>query len=723
MKEHRDLSKDIMGVGLITLGLLLFVSVVTEKAFVLYYVATGLKWTIGWVRYLVPFFVLSVGIGFLIRKTRENIEAFSFGFVLAALAITIVVHLRVPINQSFQPGYVFTYGGLIGAAFSQILVRMIGVVGTYILVAGGLTMAVLFITNKSVAELIGYISQIVKLVSGARKSKVSKKATPGRQVSQSIVDANKTSRINLPISKRNIVLPESATVEETVDYRKDEPVEERSRQLTMNLKTKETKTGYSPPSISLLRRTKSRQLAMDRSQKEQAMILEQTLRDFGIQASVNRVVQGPTVTRFELQIATGVKVSRLVNLTDDIALALASPEVRVLAPIPGKSAVGIEIASQTRGLVTLGDVLSTPEAERYTTPLSFAIGKDISGKPVLADLGDMPHLLIAGATGSGKSICINSILMSMLMKAYPDQLKLILVDPKRVELSMYNGLPHLLVPVITKPKEAATGLVWAVGEMESRFELLSQAKVRNINGYNRKLELGKLEGESLPYIVIVVDELADLMMAAAGEVEDAICRLAQMARAVGIHLVVATQRPSSDIITGLIKANITARIAFSVSSQVDSRVILDSPGAEKLVGRGDLLYQAPDSSQLRRIQGSYVSEKEVELVTSYIKSQAKPSYNNEVLEDKKSKFGFEDFEDELYDVAMELVVNTGHASTSMLQRRLRIGYSRAARLIDLLEHRGIVSPLDGSKPREVLITPEELKEKKEGNRSLSNSDE
>ncbi|MDI6715781.1 MAG: DNA translocase FtsK, partial [Actinomycetota bacterium] len=427
-------------------------------------------------------------------------------------------------------------------------------------------------------------------------------------------------------------------------------------------------------------------------------------------ARVTKVVKGPTVTRYELQLASGVKVNSILNLADDIALALATADVRILAPIPGKSAIGIEVPNQYREIVTLGDILSAPESQNQKSLLTVGIGKDIAGNPILADIGDMPHLLIAGATGSGKSVCINSILVSLLMRCRPDQAKMILVDPKRVELVPYSDIPHLITPVVTNPKQAASALTWAVGEMEDRFQVLAEYGARNIDQYNSIIAKQKDEAiPPMPYMLIVIDELADLMMVAAGEVEDAICRIAQLARAVGIHLIVATQRPSTDIITGLIKANITHRIAFAVSSQIDSRVILDTPGAEKLVGKGDMLYSTPAFSKPIRIQGAFLTEQEIELCTSFCKKQAKPEYRQEVLEDRRSQFGF-DYDDPLLDEAIRIVVNAGQASVSMLQRRLRLGYSRAARLIDMMEAKGIVGAYEGSKPRAVLLSPEELDE-------------
>ncbi len=393
---------------------------------------------------------------------------------------------------------------------------------------------------------------------------------------------------------------------------------------------------------------------------------------------------------------------------------MASPDIRIIAPIPGKSAIGIEVPNIQRELVMLGDILSSKEYKSKRGVLNVGLGKDIGGNPVIPDLGQMPHMLIAGATGSGKSICINSILVSLLMQATPDEVRLILIDPKRIELNLYNELPHLLVPVVTNTKQAASALNWAVEEMEARFEALSEMKVRNIDAYNN--QINNVESQSdderkkMSYIIIVIDELADLMMVAANEVEQAICRVAQMARAVGIHLVVATQRPSADVITGLIKSNITSRVAFAVSSQMDSRVILDTGGAEKLVGKGDLLFIDAGSIKPIRIQGSFITEHEIELVVSFIKDQMKPEYQEDIIKPKDSQFGLLDYEEPLIDDAIKLVVTTNQASISMIQRRLRVGYTRAARMIDIMEERGIVGPYEGSKPREVLLKIEDLQD-------------
>lgn len=441
--------------------------------------------------------------------------------------------------------------------------------------------------------------------------------------------------------------------------------------------------------------------------------LEETLKSFGVDAKVVNVSVGPAVTRYELQPSPGVKVSKIVSLSDDISLNLAASGVRIEAPIPGKAAVGIEVPNKEVVPVFLKDVLDSKEFKEYNSKLAFALGKDISGQNVVADIAKMPHLLVAGATGSGKSVCINSLIISLLFKASPNEVKLLMVDPKVVELGIYNGIPHLLIPVVTDPKKAAGALNWAVQEMVNRYKLFADRGVRDIKGYNALLAKNG-ETEILPHIVIIIDELADLMMVAPNDVEDAICRLAQMARAAGMHLVIATQRPSVDVITGVIKANIPSRIAFAVSSQVDSRTIIDMAGAEKLLGKGDMLFYPVGASKPIRVKGAFVSDGEVERVVEYIKSQGNAEYNESIIDEinseKENKNSDPGDNDELLPQAIELVVDAGQASVSLIQRKFKVGYARAARIIDQMEARGIVGPFEGSKPRQVLITKQQLHE-------------
>jgi DNA segregation ATPase FtsK/SpoIIIE, S-DNA-T family len=484
--------------------------------------------------------------------------------------------------------------------------------------------------------------------------------------------------------------------------------------------------GYRLPPVELLARSDERRLSAG-AIAGTISVLEATLEQFNVDAAVTGHVAGPTVTRFEVELGQGVKVSKVISLSDEIKYALASGELRFLNPIPGRSAIGIEVPNRVRQLVTLGDVLRSKEAQSNKHSLTVPLGKDISGQSILANLTEMPHLLIAGATNSGKSSCINSMISSILMRARPDQVRMVLIDPKRVELSHFAGVPHLITPVVTQPRRAASALGWVVREMEMRYELLAHCGMRNLEIYNEAAANGSVvrrnddesEATPLPYILVVVDELSDLMMVAPRDVEAAICRIAQMARAVGIHLVVATQRPSVDVVTGLIKANIPSRLAFSVASQQDSRVILDHSGADKLVGVGDMLFLHANSSKPHRLQGAWVSEKEMASVVGHCRRQRPAHYVEGVTADDAGPEAgpVAAGEDDLLDEALELVVRSQLGSTSMLQRKLKVGFARAGRLMDLLEQRGVVGESHGSKPRTVLMTPDELEELRSGGES------
>jgi len=478
------------------------------------------------------------------------------------------------------------------------------------------------------------------------------------------------------------------------------------------------------PPLSLLKRGKVQEIDHALVEAE-GRTLERALAAHGVDTALVGMTVGPTVTRYELALGPGVKVSRVTNLHKDIAYAMASADVRILAPIPGRSAIGVEVPNKQRQLVLVGDILASPEAQKASHPLEVAMGRDIAGRPILVNLAEAPHILIAGATGAGKSSCLNSLLTSILVRSTPDQVRLILVDPKRVELGQYNGLPHLLTQVVVNPKKAANALSWAVHEMERRYDLLAEVGVRDISGYNAAFDRGDLVPDPgsevtyhrLPFILLVVDELNDLMMVAARDVEESICRIAQMARAVGIHLVIATQRPSVDVITGVIKANVPSRLAFAVSSATDSRVILDQVGAERLVGQGDMLLAIASSSVPLRVQGSWVGEDEVRKVVAHWRRQAPQPQYVEGVEGDDAAAGYDgtgghDDSDDMLEQAMELVVRSQLGSTSMLQRKLRLGFARAGRIMDLLEQRGVVGPSEGSKARAVLMTPEELDELK-----------
>ena len=479
-------------------------------------------------------------------------------------------------------------------------------------------------------------------------------------------------------------------VKKTARRRKKKPLKEEPAQ---------EKEGYKLPPISLLKEPSSQGFKVNREELERkAKLIEETLKSFNIEGKVTNIRPGPLVTTFEYQPATGVKISKIVGLQDDLAMALQAVSLRVIAPIPGKSVVGLEVANDTRETVHLREILESQAFRRSKSLLTLALGKDIFGEPYVADLAKMPHLLIAGATGSGKSVSLNAMILSILYKASPKEVKFILIDPKMLELSFYQGIPHLLHPVVVDPKKASNALMWAVEEMERRYTTLSEAGVRDINSYNANSQ------DKIPYIVIVIDELADLIMVSSKEVEEAITRLAQMARASGIHMIVATQRPSVDVISGLIKANFPTRISFRVSSRADSKTILDGQGAERLLGMGDMLFIPPGETRPVRLHGPFVSEEEIKAVVEYVKSQGEPEYLEEITQSHgMEREGEGDEVDELFQSAVDFAIKMGYVSVSLLQRRFRIGYNRAARIVEEMEKRGIVGPSDGVKPRKVLV--------------------
>lgn len=506
----------------------------------------------------------------------------------------------------------------------------------------------------------------------------------------------------------------------TVD--KDKTSQEASLETIEIEDFKTSASGYTLPPVELLKQGKTSSKKSSDNLAENARLLEETLKSFNVEAKVVNVTKGSSVTRYEIQPAIGVKVSRIVSLSDDIALNLRARSIRIEAPIPGKAAVGIEVENETRETVTIREMIDSREFKREASKLAFAVGKDISGRPVVADLAKMPHLLIAGATGSGKSVCINTIIASILYRATPDEVRLIMVDPKMVELGNYNGIPHLLIPVVTDPNKAAAALNWAVAEMTNRYKKFAENNVRDLKSYNALMKREKKSEEIMPQIVIIIDELADLMMVASSQVEQAISRLTQLARAAGMHLIVATQRPSVDVVTGLIKANIPSRIAFMVSSQIDSRTIIDMAGAEKLVGNGDMLYKPQDIDKPLRIQGPYISDDEVMNLIRFVKSQVEDeNYDSEIAETIEKgdvSVASSDQEDELMDEAIMTVIDAGQASVSMLQRKFRIGYNRAARIIEDMQSLGVIGPPDGSRPRSVLWSIEDYNTKRQSTEEI-----
>ncbi len=528
--------------------------------------------------------------------------------------------------------------------------------------------------------------------------------------------------------RKHILEALDATVKEAKDDKPQEKIDFKAEtdKFTESLKDgldTATDNGYKFPPLTLLKESETAANVGAAGSEVTAEHLVETLRSFGVETRIVNISRGPTVTRYELQPCAGVKISKITNLADDIALNLASSGVRIEAPIPNKAAVGIEVPNKSSDVVGVRGIFESPAFTSAKSKLTVALGRDIAGNAVVTDIAKMPHGLIAGATGSGKSVCINSIIMSILYKATPEEVKLLMVDPKVVELGVYNGIPHLLVPVVTDPRKASGALGWAVSEMEKRYKMFADRDVRNIEGYNRFVEeLGDPEIEKMPHIVIIIDELADLMMTAPKEVEDSINRIAAKARAAGMHLIIATQRPSVDVVTGVIKANIPTRIAFAVSSQIDSRTILDVGGAERLLGRGDMLFNPVGAAKPNRIQGCFVSDDEVEAVVDYIKGDHTADYDDNVMVEierqaaveKKQKTGLAEDgpdEDPMLQDAIKVVVENGMASTSLLQRKLKLGYARAARIVDEMEQRGVVGPYEGSKPRKVLITMDQLMER------------
>jgi DNA segregation ATPase FtsK/SpoIIIE, S-DNA-T family len=702
--------------------------------------AGGIGTVLGRLSYLVPPALMVVG-GLLVRGPREDPDPRSFktvvGAVLIVLAAAGLLHLA-----GSQPRWgsratdLAEGGGYLGVATGGSLEAVLGVWGaTFVLVAVGVIGLVL-VTGTPLRATGRWTSAALRPLGAWLRARTSSLFRLGEPVEPEIDlrDEDTPDEVD-PEGEPTVLVageddPDGA--EPDLGHEPDEVIHvpgpdeasTEAEQLAIDLGPTTNSPVWKLPSRKLLERSETQEVDR-RLVEEKGRVLEGALAEHGVETRLVGMVVGPTVTRYELELGPGVKVAKVTSLHKDIAYAMASPDVRILAPIPGRQAIGVEVPNVKRQVVALGDILASEEARRASHPLEVALGRDINGRAILANLARMPHILIAGATGAGKSSCINSVITSILMRSTPDQVRLILVDPKRVELGQYNRLPHLLTQVVTNPKKAANALSWAVREMERRYDVLSEVGFRDIDGYNAAFDRGDLVTDAhdevsydrLPYILVVVDELNDLMMVAARDVEESVMRIAQMARAVGIHLVIATQRPSVNVITGVIKANVPARLAFAVSSLADSRVILDQGGAERLVGKGDMLLLGPSSSVPQRIQGAWVTEKEVRGVVGHWRRQSpEVAYDEQVQGADDSHAGGGDAggggddDDDLVRQAMELVVRSQLGSTSMLQRKLRVGFARAGRLMDLLEQRGVVGPSEGSKARAVLMTPEELDE-------------
>lgn len=691
------------------------------------------------------------GISYMNRK-RSGLGRRGVGLFLLWLIFLGLLQLQLPGIEIFSREEMWSSGksgyggGIIGAGLILLLWNTVGINGSYVILVMGALIGALLALNRSLIsglhdiceaskQIAGWIKeQIYDFISVLKNSPESESLIVDNTSMSPVKKEKKKVKINKEsqygeqsVADKPLVIRTLGETIESGDFNdvpkqyELEPViemvsEEDAGSAALNINQKLTGTPISrqvrdtdnyqlPPLLLLQKSMKVNNQRLNKDLADNVKKLEDTLASFGVIVKVTHVTQGPVITRYEAQPASGVKVSKITNLSDDIALALAATHVRIEAPVPGKSVVGIEVPNKVVNAVQFREVIETSEFYNSSSKITMALGKDITGSTVIADLTKMPHMLIAGATGSGKSVCINTIIHSILFKARPDEVKLLLIDPKMVELANYNGIPHLIAPVVTDPKKAAGALKWIVTEMETRYELFAAAGVRDIVRYNYLRTQDKQTNLAiLPYVVVIIDELADLMMVSPGEVEDAICRIAQMARAAGIHLIVATQRPSVDVITGLIKANIPSRIAFAVSSQTDSRTILDLNGAEKLLGRGDMLYYPMGAGKPLRIQGCYLADKEMENVIKFLQDQAKPEYQELPNIEFSSVNKVEEEMDDLFYQAAQLFIENANASVSLLQRRLRIGYTRAARLMDLLEEKGVVGGYEGSKPREVLLS-------------------
>ncbi len=652
----------------------------------------------GWGAFFFPPF-LAV---FSLMRLDPTRFRFSVGRYIGIFLLVIsghgILHMFAPIEKGLEIIDRGQGGGYLGWIISYWLRLWIGSVGSFILLAVFLGVGLMMTTNKTPGDILDWLRSLRNADEDGEEDDGDgnePEADEEKDSEKADEDVVFEKRL-LPVLSTRLLDSVKLTGKRTVDLREEAP------------KTKSTLPPYEPPPLTLLSNITTKPASGD--VKKSQLIIQKTLENFGIPVAMAEVNVGPTVTQYTLKPDEGVKLAKLTALHNDLAMALSAHPVRIEAPIPGKNLVGIEVPNKAVAVVRLREMLESKDFQRTDYSLPFSVGKDVTGQCIVADLAKMPHLLVAGATGSGKSVMINDLITSLIYKNGPAVLKFIMIDPKRVELALYNGIPHLLSPVITESDKAIQGLRWAVGEMERRYRVLAEVKKRDIGSYNR----GRSGAEIMPFVVVIIDELAEIMVKYGREVEGAIVRLAQMARAVGIHLVVSTQRPSVDVITGLIKANITSRIAFNVASAIDSRTILDGSGAEKLLGNGDMLFQRGDISKPRRLQAPYISEDEVKRVTEFLASNGTPEYDLSITTQQASPNGMsggfdgDDVDDALINDAITIVRESKKASTSLLQRRLRIGYSRAARIIDVLEQKGIVGPADGAKPREVLDGGDEI---------------
>ena len=760
-KNNYD-NKNINIVILMILSILLAVLIYGKTGYIGQHLSPMLGGIIGWIKFIIPIGAFAISVSIACNK-REIMSAKLFELVIFLVCISAIFsiyqissgtidytkNLTENLKIAYDLGTKNIGGGVVGILLAIPLINMVGILGAVIVCVGISLIILVFMLGIPVSEIIeDYIDNLKERKAELKEYREKeyeehkqqrlekrKKEKTAEVLKEEITEDQIKINLNekpektkkyehgkddlVPLgSKKEEFSPN--TLEDNLFKVQEEEKEDKTKSVLMLEHTQmvEDETYEFPPIELLTLGTSKGMKGGKKAIADNATKLQKTLYNFGVSAKVENVSVGPAITRYELKPAEGVRVSKIANLADDIALNLAAESIRIEAPIPGKQAVGIEIPNKENEIVHLRDIIDSDKFNDAKSKLTFALGKDVAGEEVVTDIAKMPHVLIAGSTGSGKSVCINTLITSIIYKAKPSEVKLVLVDPKVVELSVYNGIPHLLIPVVTDPKKAAGALAWAVQEMVNRYSLFASKGVRDIKGYNEALD-SENEAIKLPQIVIIIDELADLMMVAKNDVEDAICRLAQMARAAGMHLVIATQRPSVDVITGLIKANIPSRIAFAVSSQVDSRTILDMAGAEKLLGKGDMLFYPTGMSKPTRIQGAFISDKDVEKIVDFIKSNGTAMYSEDILEsiekannnEKEVKeFDEENDDDPFLAEAIETVIETQQASTSFIQRRFKVGYARAGRIIDQMEERGIISGYQGSKPREVLMSKERWQE-------------
>lgn len=714
-QKKKTFNKDIIGMIIIAFGIVSMISLFSFKMGLIGSAIRGTTFSLmGFGGYFLPVAIMAIGIVYILDEydNEEFKIALTIFFMLVSFLIILDGTNKVStglidrVRNSIYLSQFAKGGGIIGSFLGFFFYKLFGTIGAYVVTFFVIVISVLFLTNTKLKDLL--------LILISFKEKIQKKLEVGKSFENKTkkvekkIEFSPEELLELPKEDIKIIDYTEGQIKETlkgVNLKKEvEIIDSEIKEKSIKSQT----TEYKVPSLNMLNSpTNKFNVNDEREIRNNGRIIEETMKNFGIDSTITQINKGPTITCYELSPAPGIKLSRIVSLSDNIALSLASSDIRIEAPIPGKSAVGIEVPNKNKDSVLLKELLQSKEYINIDSSIPLALGKDVSGKTIVSSIDKMPHLLIAGATGSGKSVCINTIIMNILYKSSPDDVKLLLIDPKVVELNVYNGIPHLLIPVVTEAKRAAFALNWAVEEMEKRYKLFAKNGVRDITSYNSKIDVN--ETDKMPMIVIIIDELADLMMVAAQEIEDYICRLAQMARAAGMYLIVATQRPSVDVITGTIKANIPSRISFAVSSQIDSRTILDMAGAEKLLGKGDMLFYPSFYSKPVRLQGAFIGESEVEKVVNFLKEQNITEYDEDIIEVVQNAKEIDIVDgDVLLSDAIELVINEGQASISLLQRRLKIGYARAARIVDEMEDRGIIGGFEGSKPRKVLISKDEV---------------